>query len=184
MWCSKFPRFRYFRDYQSKIKKIAKNYANTVYVKPIKSKFFYKEYVDDDEKNIEKSQSFLKRHLPSCDIHYDEKEYIAFNNAIIKNITESYLATQSLNNINRKLYYLSKNMELYFPEVIEAKNTIVGMLENILMAEKSQISKIPSPNQTIKNIFSYVNERYPSDFYYADKSEIKSSFDKIRAKRD
>lgn len=75
-------------------------------------------------------------------------------------------------------------MELYFPEVIEAKNTIVGMLENILMAEKSQISKIPSPNQTIKNIFSYVIERYPSDFYYADKSEIKSSFDKIRAKRD
>lgn len=75
-------------------------------------------------------------------------------------------------------------MELYFPEVIGDKNTIVGMLENILMAEKSQISKTPSPNQTIKNIFSYVNERYPSDFYYADKSEIKSSFDKIRAKRD
>lgn len=167
-----------------KLKKIAKKYANTVYVKPIKSKFFYKEYVDDDEKNIEKSQSFLKRHLPSCDIHYDEKEYIAFNNAITKSITESYLATQSLINIDRRLYYLSKNMELYFPEVIGDKNAIAGMLENILMAEEPQISKTPSPNQTIKNIFSYVNERYPSDFYYADKSEIKSSFDKIRAKRD
>lgn len=55
-------------------------YSNTVYVKPICSKFFYREYM---EENTSKKGSICS------DIHYDEREYlklfIRFNQSISTN---------------------------------------------------------------------------------------------------
>ena len=104
-----------------KLRKLAKNYSNVVYVKPVSSKFIHKplENKKDDELNI--VQKFKKTHFGIIDMHYDEEEYLRFNNNIIKTIKDNYEITQSMINIDRKFYDLSTDIELVNHELIDSK---------------------------------------------------------------
>ena len=59
---------------------------------------------------MNKKNNFLE--FKGIDVHYDEDEYIEFNNNIIKSIVDNYQILQSLINVDRLFYKLNRQIEL------------------------------------------------------------------------
>lgn len=160
-----------------KLKQIAKEYANVTYVDSVPSKFFYKKIKDDEITDASLAQSMLSS-IPLPDPHYDEGEYLKFNNNIIEAINNNYVLKQALINIDRNLYraslFIEKEGKSEFREEEFQKQIIKTAIENeILLIEKSNIPS--SSLSTIKKqIINYVINRFPYDFYYLGKKNIKS----------
>ena len=160
-----------------KLKQIAKEYANVTYVDSVPSKFFYKKIRDDEITDASLAQSMLSS-IPLPDPHYDEGEYLKFNNNIIEAINNNYVLKQALINIDRNLYraslFIEKEGKSEFREEEFQKQIIKTAIENeILLIEKSNIPS--SSLSTIKKqIINYVINRFPYDFYYLGKKNIKS----------
>lgn len=76
----------------TRLKKISKKYSNVSYVENIPKKVLYK--IDDGRIII--------------DLHYDENEYLKFNNKIIDTINNNYVINELFIKIDRKLYLLNK----------------------------------------------------------------------------
>ena len=169
----------------NKIKKISKNYANVSYVEPVKSKFFYKpletaEFTEETE--LTKLQQFFKKHGRQVDIHYDEEEYIEFNNNIMKTIKENYLIVNSLINIDRDMYKLNSTLEIENPEFIAANEVVQEVVADIFTKE---IAKMPSPslaNQLTQRAGKYLTSRSPYDYFYIGKKRINNSIQKVKTK--
>lgn len=169
----------------NKIKKISKNYANVSYVEPVKSKFFYKPLESEElteETELTKLQQFFKKHGRQVDIHYDEEEYIEFNNNIMKTIKENYLIANSLINIDRDMYKLNSTLEIENPEFIAANEVVQEVVTDIFTKE---IAKMPSPsltNQLMQRANKYLTNRSPYDYFYVGKKRINDSIQKVKTK--
>lgn len=143
----------------NKLKKIADNYANATYVKPIKSKLFYK--------SIDPYAPLL---LP--DVHYDEIEYLKFNNNIISAINSNYMINRSMINMDRHLFNLSRSLEFdssFFGDDFYIRG-------NVLDCYHKESSKFSENQRTIFNekTKKYLKQRAPYDFYYVGKKNIDS----------
>lgn len=132
------------------IKKKSKLFANTSYVKPVKSTFIYDTGVD---------------------IHYDEDEYISLNKNIIKSINDNYIYNMALIDIDRTLYKISENIELltsfnsnpdYFVIALDEK---IEYWFNYLRENKCDIKKFKN------RLIQYFKENYPYDFFYIEKEK-------------
>lgn len=168
-----------------KIKKISENYANVSYVEPVKSKFFYKPLQLEEiteETELTKLQQFFKEHKRQVDIHYDEEEYIEFNNNIMKAIKENYLINNSLINIDRDVYELNRTLEIKKPDLIVNDEVVQSVVSDIFNEE---VSKMPSPslaNQLTQRAGKYLTTRSPYDYFYVGKKRINNSIQKVKTK--
>ena len=144
----------------NKLKKVAKQYANVTYVKPIKSKFIYHN---------------IKNDKLGVDIHYDEKEYNQFNNNIISSIIHNYKINKAMINVDRNLYNFRHDIEINKTNLIDNNEEIQKIATEIISSEANNISLLEAKKVFYKNIEDYLKEREPYDFFYIGKKNIKES---------
>lgn len=149
-----------------KLKRVCKKYSNVVYVEPIKSKFLYK--------SLESEQGFEKHKL-FVDIHYDENEYLRFNNNILRTIIDNYQNTKSMINIDRKFYELSKKIESSSESSCNDSS-----IQQTIFEEYCKIQSVQGKTMFLKELKKYMMMRFPYDFYYLGKSEIRNSIQRIK----
>ena len=142
----------------NRLKKVAMRYANVVYVEPVKSKFLY---------------SSIDNGVLKFDIHYDEIEYLEFNNNIIDAINKNYLEVKALIDIDRKLFKYSRGIETINYHLLSDSNLIQSDI--IKMIEDEGIDNIYFYNK----VKYYLINRFPYDFYYIGKDNICNSITKI-----
>ena len=168
-----------------KIKKISENYANVSYVEPVKSKFFYKPLQLEEiteETELTRLQQFFKEHERQVDIHYDEEEYIEFNNNIMKAIKENYLINNSLINIDRDVYELNRTLEIKKPDLIVNDEVMQSVVYDIFNEEVSKMPSSSLANQLTQRAGKYLTTRSPYDYFYVGKKRINSSIQKVKTK--
>ncbi len=149
-----------------KLRKIAKQYANVVYVEPVKSKFFYK--------SLEEKNSFLLK----ADLHYDEKEYEKFNLHIIEKINANYSKTNAMIKFDRLFYMLNRDFEKHASAITCEKSYIQSLLEKFTEQLCIQVDSTKKKELYIQ-LKQYLMNRFPYDFYYLGKKELKKSLKKI-----
>lgn len=160
-----------------KLKKLAMEYANVTYVPPIKSKFIYKKMGMNEPTNPEEVQTFLQKlQSYSVDIHYDELEYLKFNNNIMESIINNYAIKRALINIDRKLYKLSTEIELEN----QTNERIEKIITQLIQEEYSQLRTKEEKNTFLHLARKYLINRFPYDFYYTGKDNIKNSIASIK----
>ena len=163
-----------------KLKKIASEFPNTVYVEPVKSKFFYKELEANENDKLENLQTKIKQLLFKIDIHYDEEEYLKLNNNIISAINDNYLLIDSLISIDRIFYQFSKKIEL---EKIKMTNEeIENTLYNLLITITKKFNNLNLKRKFLHIVKKYLTNRYSYDFYYLGKKNINNSINKLNTK--
>lgn len=150
-----------------RLKKIAKQYANVVYVEPIISKFFY----PNMEANKEKLTTLKKILSLRPDIHYDEIEYLKLNHQIIKSIIENYSITKALIETDRELLQFARYIELENQLLLETPEYLNGTIRSII-SSKIFTTKLEEDKYQEK-LEKYLNERFPYDFYYLNKKKLK-----------
>ena len=163
----------------SKLKKVARQYSNVTYVDSIKSKFLYKSVMDENMDNLSSFQAFIKRNLPTFDIHYDELEYLKFNNNIIKSIANNYIINRAIINVDRQLFKFASDLELKNHDLIGDNKTIQDMVTNTIMNEYSQINDPGKKKEFIDKIYKYLIEQLAFDFHLIRKENIKNSIRRI-----
>lgn len=164
----------------NKLKKLSKEYANVIYVKPIKAKFLYKNN-NIDNTSINKIQKLLKK-LPIIDIHYDELEYLMFNNNIIQSIVDNYESTEALIKVDKKLSKLSTYIETR-QKIINKSNI---KKEKVLLAITKEYAKInnkDSRNKFITKAKKYLLNTLPYEYFYVEKENIKQTIKKLENAR-
>lgn len=166
-----------------KLKKIVEKYPNTVYVPPVKTKFFYKPLDVDSGMKLESIQSLIRKFLRYPDIHYDEEEYLEFINNILKTIDENYLVVKSLINVDRGLYNFSSNIEIENQDILNNDEYICQYVGMLLIKECSLIKDDDSRELIYNRISQYLINRLPYDFYYIGKKNINKSINNIEKKR-
>ncbi len=152
----------------SKLKKVADQYANVTYVKPVKSKFIYRNY----ESN---------KYQP--DIHYDEEEYLEFNNNILESIFKNYEINKAMINIDRICCQLSNGIELENPALNGNKELIQKYIDKVLSGQAKALSTNEQKELFYHKVRKYLLERQPYDFYYLGKNNIKDVIDNSRKTR-
>lgn len=162
-----------------KLKNIVKKYANAVYVEPVKSKFFYKSFVDekvmtDDKIELSQFQNLFNKFVFQPDVHYDEIEYLKLNNSIVQAINDNYLITRSMIDIDRELYKLSNKLELNKNELLGNSEYIQKRVEAIIRDFSLDVRKSYSDTIEFYNrLNKYLINRTPYDFHYLGKNNIK-----------
>jgi len=141
----------------SKLKKLSENYANVVYVESIPKKLIYRR---DDGKIIP-------------DLHYDESEYLSFNNQIIRAINENFVLKEVFIRIDKMLYLLNKEYQLGNITKEELTGKIQSLNLLYLCEEYSGLFNSNMYRQLLIKIKKYLLERYQHDFYYVEKRNIK-----------
>ena len=141
------------------IKRASQEYANTTYVTPIKTKGRYP-LLGEDKKGF--------------DVHYDEEEYQRFINQILKTIIKNHSIRRALMNLDRRLYELSKEKE-FFSETSNKE------LEDILLEEMQSLRE-EEKIEFLKYARKYILSRFPYDFYYLGKEQVKKAFQKAKNK--
>lgn len=143
----------------SRLKKIASNYANVTYVPPIPRKVLY----HSPEYGI------------SPDTHYDEEEYIVLLNQIIQSITTNYLQKKAMIDIDRDFFNASRKIESGL--IIDKDSIIEDILKEHL--EDLNMQGIDC-NLFLLNLKSYLLERQPYDFYYIGNDTIKKQINQLK----
>lgn len=134
----------------SKIKKVGSMFANVTYVPSFPRQAFYK----TREGNI----------IP--DPHYNHAEYYHFLAEIENKIIDNYLIRDLMIDLDRILYNMSKDNDIN--DANYSKNDIKDVINEIA---KKYESKTGNYNYFIDFIKSYINNRYPFDYYRASSSD-------------
>ncbi len=154
----------------AKLRKIANKYANVTYVEPIKSKCFYPKYTPNI-KNTEQKSFLAKINFLGVDIHYDEEEYLRFNNNIIDTINKNYLINKAMINIDRDFYNFSSNLELNKQYLIGNNLYLQEYIDNILYKYSKKLTS-EQQKELMLRLKKYILDRLPSDFYYLGKDNF------------
>lgn len=156
-----------------KLKKVAKKYANTVYVEPVKSKFIYKpvEFIDDGD--LTELQRKFKDYIRYFDIHYDEEEYLKLNNNIVAIIYENYLSTQFMIDVDRYCYDMSSKVELDMKYSCDIKDEMVENVYDYIEEELLRIEGKVDRLELCNRLKKYLLSRAPYDFHYIGKDNVK-----------
>ena len=154
----------------NKLKTLSKKYANVVYVEPVKSKLLYKG-IDDEGNETNKK---------AVDIHYDEKEYIKFNNNIINKINENYGITKAIINLDRFFYDLNKEIELENKKLVSDSDNKKEMIAQAVDKELELITDKEEKSKFLKTLKKYMTSRFPYDFVYLGKPEINDTIENRR----
>lgn len=141
----------------TRLKKISEKYANVTYVPNISRKLLYKK----EDGGI------------TPDLHYDEKEYLIFNNRIIETIIENYILSEVCIEIDKCLYeinseYQKGNIDKSSIDLLayDAFARIEEKYTNIIIEYRLDVKKL------LTSIRTYFLSRRPYDFYYINKNSI------------
>ena len=166
-----------------KLKRVAKEYANVIYVEPIKSKFLYPSYEAEQKMSLEENQNILKRLLMlRPDIHYDEIEYLKFNNNIIASINDNYQVLRAMVKVDRNLFSLSSKLELEEQAKIDDKDVVTSLITDIISKENSSIDSKYHQDLFRERLTYYLKERQPYDFYYLGNKNMEESIEEVKGK--
>lgn len=163
-----------------KLKRVASEYANVTYVKPVKSKFFYTPLESEDD--IDKAQGLFKRFLGSADIHYDEEEYLMFNTNIIEAIRDNYVLNDALINLDRNLYFLNYTIETSNQELRNKEDFLNDTINKLSTITGEKIEDEEVRETFYKKAHDYILERLPYDFYYVGLDNFNKTFKKVKLK--
>ena len=147
-----------------RLKKLAEKYPNVTYVEPVKAKMVNKKLT---EKGAETP-------FNGIDIHYNEEEYMEFNNNITKAIWYNYAINRILIRLDRTMFKASTIVEFNHPEfhtgkyLAEKKDILFNMIEYELQDVKSPFIKL----EALKAFKKYMKEVYAYDYYYVGKEEL------------
>lgn len=141
-----------------KLKKIAKEYPNVVYIPPIKSRFIYHDIETDKL---------------TPDIHYDETEYLQLNNNIIESINENYNSVKSLISLDRAVYKLNGFIEFGNQSSSEGQKVAFELLSKLVEQELSKLATEEEKVAFLQQAKEYLLSRTPYDFHYIGKKNIK-----------
>lgn len=148
----------------TRLKDISKKYANVVYVENIPKKLFYK-----------KENGSI-----TPDTHYDEIEYLMLNNKIIETINEKYLITNMLINIDRELFILNSEYQSGYIEKSDIDIYATEIIESCISVCKNKFAELNIDLKTaLKYVKQYLVSRFPYDFYYLGKSNIKENINQF-----
>ena len=164
----------------NKLKRVAMEYANTTYVDSVTAKMIYKKLDASNKIDANEAQSLLNKiPFPGVDMHYDETEYLKLNNNIVRTINDNYLIKQALINIDRRLYKYNSFIEK------EGKSEYrTPDFQNIIILEaiKEQYKLFNTKEEKgkfVKIASKYLIERFPYDFYYLGKKNIKDNLKEV-----
>lgn len=146
----------------NKLEKVAADYANVTYVRPVNAKVLYRTY--------DKKFPWI---MP--DFHYDEAEYLKLNNNIVESIINNYAFNKYMINIDRNFFQISSDLELIKQQLLGNNLYIQQVIRDVFI---DQCDKFSSDSE--KKVFRhkakvYLKERAPYDFYYIGKKNIDSS---------
>ena len=163
MWCAKSVYFDILIN--SKLKSISNKYSNVTYIDNIEKQNIYRDW---NKKLI-------------FDLHYNENEYLEFNNKIIESITTNYLVNLAMIDIDRNLYLINKNYQLGLiddklkDDIIDSNIlTLIEKYKPILVQEGIDLKEF------LKILKKYINDRIQYDFYYIGKENINNKINKLR----
>lgn len=157
----------------AKLKRIAKQYANVVYVEPIISKLIYKPILSSANINCNDPQFESKRYTLPFDIHYDEEEYLKLNNNIMEAINNNYAITNSMIEIDRNLYNFSSELEIKYQN-LQRNNLFIQRIMEEFIKEETYMIKDPNDKKRLySRLKSYLINRAPYDFHYIKKRNIR-----------
>lgn len=143
----------------TRLKKIAKNYANVVYVENIPKKLIYKK----EDGSI------------TFDLHYNIKEYLELNDKIIGTINDNYTKTRVIIELDKKLYELNTNYQLGIVSNNNISTEVDLIISQVVSKYKSSLVKDNvNIKEMLKDIRTYLINRVPYDFYYVGKKQIKT----------
>ena len=155
-----------------RLKRLAKKYANVVYVDPVKAKGRYTQ-IDDEGKDTDKK---------GIDIHYSEDEYLAFNNNIIEAINNNFATSTALIELDRQFYAFNKKMELEDKELVDDSSAKKEVISGLIRKEASKIKDDSDRKVFLKRLKEYIMGRFPYDFVYLGKKEVNSSIEEEHKK--
>jgi len=136
----------------SRLEKLANNYANVTYVSPISRKILY----CNSEYGI------------SPDTHYNEEEYQRLISKIIESISKNYPKTMAMIDLDRNFFKISSEIET--GKSINKDVVVESLLNKWLYLLQNQNIDI---NQFLIELRQYLLERQPYDFYYIGNKTIK-----------
>lgn len=155
--------------FNSKLKKIATQYANVSYVEPAPAKFFYK----TSNENSENQNSVIKNIKSyQVDIHYDEVEYLQFMSNILRTIHKNYISNQIMISLDREFVQL--NSQLEFEQISSNVDMVDKMMNFALQSQFGNLKDELLKKELLKKIEQYLLNRSPYDFYYIGKQHIKN----------
>lgn len=143
----------------SRLEKLASNYANVTYIPPIPRKVLYQH----PEYGI------------SPDTHYNEEEYLMLLTKIIESINQHYLANKAMIHIDRELFHTSCKIE--DGEQLDKDYIIEAELNEWITTLNNQGVNI---NQFLSTLKRYLLERQPYDFYYLGNETIKKHINQLK----
>ncbi len=111
------------------------------------------------------------------DIHYDEEEYLKFNNNIMETIKENYEINNSMISIDRQMYEFNRSLEVKYPELI-GDELVTDITDTIVEEETKKLQTQEKKDKLLKRATSYLINRSPYDYFYIGKKNIKESFQK------
>lgn len=149
----------------SRLKRLEKKYANVTYVPPIATALFYHP-LDSDDPSFERP-----------DLHYDEDEYLRFINNILGSISDNYTVNNAMIDLDRRLYELSQERELLDKDSSEDQQFVSAYLSNLLEEETKDMSD-EEKQIFLKKAKKYLMLRFPYDFFYVGKDNIKEVISK------
>lgn len=158
----------------NKLKQIAKQYANTTYVDSVPAKIFYKKLNADKVTDPNEAQSILSKiPFPAVDMHYDETEYLKFNNNIIEAINDNFLVKKQLIGLDRELYKLNAFIEKSGKAEFRTSEYLSSALAQIINKQCKLCNTNLEKEEFQKMAYNYLMHRLPYDFYYLGKKNIK-----------
>lgn len=140
-----------------RLKKVAKKYANAVYVKPVETKLFY---------------DSLNQTGKKVDIHYDEEEYLEMLNHIFESISENYEFLKAKINLDRSLCEANSLIELEFSSLVNNPNLLQRLIHEIIEEDCKDILNSSHKIKYLQNIKKFILEVFPYDYFYLGKNNI------------
>ena len=146
-----------------KIKRVAKQFANVVYLTPAVSRMFNRRV--DKEGN--EAFGF------GVDVHYNENEYLKFNINILKSIMKNYVKLKSLIKLDREIEKLSTEIEFINTDKWKDKEYVENRMYEIMNTILDEIKKTSDKKEFVKAAKKVIVERFPYDYYYVGKGYAK-----------
>ncbi|MDD3187001.1 MAG: hypothetical protein PHD02_00810 [Bacilli bacterium] len=163
-----------------RLKKIATNYANTVYVHPVKNIVFnHPIYISPST-----DATFIQRELSKLfvrpDIHYNEVEYLKALNHIMQAITDNYSITKGMIAVDREAYQFNNQLETEESFDVREGDYASTRLEAIIKSALSTINQDNERNLFLKRVLSYLINKTPYDFWCINKRIMTNTIRKAK----
>ena len=147
-----------------RLKRIAKKYANTIYVEPVKSRLFYPSIGS-------------KKH--QFDVHYDELEYLELNNHILQSIEKNYTTTAAMIDIDRKFLSLNKQLEFQTSSIVSDEDYAYNKMSAVWKKATRKVANSIERKNLKNRLSHYLSTLFPQDFFYLGHNNIEKLLAKL-----